>query len=80
MQHLPRDGPGEGQEQMRDYTNSEIAALIDEHIHNERDRAILKRRLCDGVCYEALAEEFYLSTQRVKTIVYKSKERLLRYL
>ena len=65
---------------MRDYTNSEIRALIDEHIHNERDRAILKRRLCDGVCYEPLAEEFDLSVQRVKAIVYKSKKRLLRYL
>ena len=65
---------------MMDYTNSEISHLIDEHIHNERDRAILKRRLCDGVCYEPLAEEFNLSVQRVKTIVYKSKARLLRYL
>lgn len=65
---------------MRDYTNSEIRALIDEHIHNERDRDILKRRLCDGVCFDDLAEEFHLSVQRTKTIVYKSKERLLRYL
>lgn len=66
--------------QMRDYTNSEISHLIDEHIHNERDRNILKRRLCDGVCFEELSEEFHLSVQRTKTIVYKSKERLLRYL
>lgn len=65
---------------MREYTNSEISHLIDEHIHNERDRSILKRRLCDGICYEPLAEEFNLSVQRVKTIVYKSKARLLRYL
>ena len=32
----------------KEYTNSQICALIDEHIHNERDRAILKRRLCVG--------------------------------
>ena len=54
---------------MRDYTNSEIRAIVDEKIHNERDRALLKRRLCDGIKYEALAEEFDLSTQRVKAIV-----------
>lgn len=46
---------------MREYTNSEIIALIDERIHNERNRAILKRRLIDGITYERLAEEFDLS-------------------
>ena len=58
---------------MIDYTNSEIRIRVDERIHNERDRAILKRRLCDGVRFEALAEEFDLSTQRVKSIVYKAQ-------
>jgi Mor family transcriptional regulator len=61
---------------MRDYTNSEIRHLVDEHIHNERDRAILKRRFCDGIRYEALAEEYDLSTQRVKTIVARAKSSL----
>ena len=63
-----------------EYTNSQIATLIDEHIHNERDRDILKRRLIDGICYEPLAEEFGLSTQRIKTIVYKAQQKLIRYL
>lgn len=65
---------------MKEYTNSQIAALIDEHIHSERDRAILKRRLIDGICYEPLAEEFDLSTQRTKAIVYKAENKLFRYL
>lgn len=65
---------------MTDYTNSQIAALIDEHIHSERDRAILKRRLIDGVCFEPLAEECGLSVQRVKAIVYKSQNKLFRFL
>lgn len=65
---------------MKEYTNSQIAALIDEHIHSERDRAILKRRLIDGICYEPLAEEFDLSTQRVKAIVYKAENKLFKYL
>lgn len=65
---------------MREYTNSQIRELIDEHIHNERDRAILKRRLCDGICFEPLAAEFDLSVQRVKTIVYKAQSKLFRYL
>lgn len=37
-------------------SNSELAHLIDEWIRGERDRAILKRRLIDGICYEPLAE------------------------
>lgn len=65
---------------MKEYTNSQIAALIDEHIHSERDRAILKRRLIDGICYEPLAEEFDLSVQRTKAIVYKAENKLFRYL
>lgn len=59
---------------------SEWERLIDEWIFSERDRAILKRRLLDGICFEQLAEEFYLSVQQTKAIVYKAQTRLLQYL
>ena len=59
-----------------EYTNSQIANLIDEYIHSERDRNILKRRLIDGLTYEKLAEEFDLSVRQTKKIVYKSEELL----
>lgn len=65
---------------MKDYTNSQIALLIDEHIHSERDRKLLKRRLIDGITYERLAEEFVLSDRQVKNIVYKCTNRVLKYL
>lgn len=65
---------------MKEYTNSRISALIDEHIHSERDRRLLKRRLIDGVCYEPLAEEFCLSDRQVRRIVYKLQDRLFKYL
>ena len=65
---------------MREYTNSEICHAIDEVIHSERDRAILKRRLIDGICYEPLAEEFDLSVRQVKQIVYKAQDKLFDYL
>lgn len=65
---------------MKEYTNSAIAVLIDEHIHSERDRKILKRRLIDGICFEPLAEEFDLSVRQVKSIVYRAQERLFRHL
>lgn len=61
---------------MIDYTNSKIAEVIDEFIHSERDRAILKRRLIDGLCFEPLAEEFKMSVRQIKNIVYKGQERV----
>lgn len=61
-----------------DYTNSQIKQLIEEHIHSERDRRILYRRLVDGVCYEPLAEEFQLSVTQVKRIIKRESERLFR--
>ncbi len=61
-------------------SNSEIAHLIDEWIRGERDRAILKRRLIDGICYEPLAEEFGLSVRHVQNIVYKQSDILFRHL
>lgn len=65
---------------MKEYTNSQIASLINEHIHSERDRQILKRRLIDGRCYEPLAEEFGMSDRQIKRIVYKLQEQLFKHL
>jgi AraC-like DNA-binding protein len=65
---------------VKDYTNSQIASLINEHIHSERDRQILRRRLVNGCCFEPLAEEFGMSDRQIKRIVYKLQERLFRYL
>jgi len=65
---------------MRDYSRTEVEAAIDEWILNEKHRAILKRRLLDGICFEPLAEEFGMSPRQIKRIVYKSKETLSRHL
>lgn len=62
-----------------EYTNSQIGAIIDEHIHSRRDREIMKRRMIDGICYEPLAEEFELSTVQVKRIVRREQSRIARY-
>lgn len=61
-------------------SRSELQYLIDQWIFNERDRAILKRRLLDGIFFEPLAAEFCLSTQQVKNIVYKAMDRLEKHL
>lgn len=61
---------------MRNYTNSEITEAINERIHSERDRAILRRRYVDGITYEKLAEEFELSVTQIKRIIYKNESAL----
>lgn len=63
-----------------DLSRSEWESLIDEWIFNERDRDILKRRLLDGICYEPLAEEFGLSAQRIKGIIYKAENKLISHI
>jgi hypothetical protein len=63
-----------------DLSRSEWENLIDQWVFKERDRAILKRRLLDGICFEPLAEEFDLSVQQVKTVVYKATEKLIKHI
>ena len=59
-----------------DKSNTEIINLINEYIHSERDRKLLKDRLVNGYTYEKLGELHDLSEIQVKRIVYKQTERL----
>lgn len=66
-----------------DLSRSQVERLIDEWIigpHAERNRALLKRRLIDGLTYEALADEFDLSVRQTKTIVYRCEDKIFRHL
>ncbi len=63
-----------------DLSRSQWENLIDEWVFSERDRAILKRRLLDGITFEILADEFNLSVPQTKTIVYKSQTRIFKHL
>lgn len=62
-----------------EYTNSRIRELIAEHIHSERDRRLLERRLIDGIVFEKLAEEFELSPRQTRTIVHRCEEILFKH-
>ena len=57
-------------------TNSQIAELIGEHIHSERDRQILKLKLIDGYTYEKIAENVQMSPRYIRSLVKKLTERL----
>ena len=63
-----------------EYTNSQIRELIMEHLHSERDRQLLYRRLIDGVTFERLSEEFSLSPRQTRTIVHRCEAILFKHL
>lgn len=68
---------------MPEISRSQIEELLYEWIigrNAERDRAILRRRLFDGVTFERLAEEFDLSVRCVKQVVYKGQEKIFRHI
>lgn len=56
---------------MKSYTNSHITYLIGEHIHNKRDREIMKLHYVDGISAEKIAEMkgIELTPRRVSAIL-----------
>lgn len=54
-----------------------MQSAIDEFVHSERDRFILKRRFIDGIHFEPLSEEAHLSVTQTKKIVKKYEPMLL---
>lgn len=62
-----------------DYANSRVSELIDEYIHNARDREILRDNLVDGMTYDQLAGKYDLSYERIKTIIRKGKIVIFRH-
>ena len=65
---------------MIEYTNSQITAAIDEYIHSDRDRKILKLRYIDGLTYEALSEKYNLSVKQIRNIILRSESTLFKHL
>lgn len=52
--------------------------LIDRWIFDEQHRKMLKRNLLDGVHYEALAEEFDCSRDKVARLIPKLQNKLFK--
>ena len=63
-----------------EYSNSRIREIIDEYIHDEKHRSLMKRRLIDNITIDRLAEEFDLSVSQVKRIIWKDSVIIFRHL
>ena len=74
---VSQEGHGAGADNI---SVSQVEHLINEWIFSERDRAIMKRRLIDGIPYEPLAAEFDMSVSQVKRIVKKQQAKIFKHL
>ena len=63
-----------------EFKNSDLVIVINDYVHSERDRNVLKRRYVDGIKFEPLAEEFDLSVRQVKNIIYKNEKSIFKHL
>ncbi len=73
----------QGKAVITEISRSELLHLMYEWMigpNAERDRAILARRLFDGITYERLAEEFDLSVRHTKKIVYDAENKIFRHI
>ena len=61
---------------MTDYDNSAMARLIDEKIHSDLHRRVLKLRLIDGWTYERIAEAVDRSPRQIGYILARETPRL----
>ena len=57
-------------------TNSEISHRIEEQIHSERNRQIMRMKLIDGLTYEKIAEAVEMSPRYVRTLVHRLADSL----
>lgn len=65
---------------MPKYLNSQMQALIEEHVHSERDRYILRRHFIDNITFEKLGEELGLSDRWVRKIAKRHENELRKHL
>ena len=68
------------QDIINEKSRTEWEYLIKEWVHNEVDREMLKRRMLDGITYEHLSEEFFLSVQQAYARVQKAKKQLFKHI
>jgi hypothetical protein len=71
---------------VREYTNSEITALIDDYVHGDKKRDVLKWRLVNEWTYQQIAEEIekkykkYISVRNVGYILQKELPKLAKHM
>ena len=63
-----------------DIPNSAIIRAIDEYVHSERDRVIMKRYLCDDISMFDISLEMGISFKTVQRAVIKQEPIIFRHI
>lgn len=63
-----------------DIPNSVITHIIDEYVHSERDRRIMKSYLCDGKSMLEIGNTEDISFKTVQRVVAKHEPKIFRHL
>ncbi len=63
-------------------SRSELESMIKEWVHNEQDRAMLRRHIMDGLTIEAITNEVYpaLEYTQVRRRIKAAKKQLFNHL
>lgn len=65
---------------LKNLSNPEIAALIETWVRGKTNREMLKLRLIDEICMEALAERVGLSVQQTKARLYNAEKQFFSHI
>lgn len=63
-----------------DIPNSAIVYAIDEYVHSERDRVIMKRYLCDSLSMMQIANEMDISFKTVQRVIVRLEPKIFTHL
>lgn len=64
----------------KNYSTSDIDAVLDEWIHDKTYRQIIRCRMIDHMTYEQIAEVFNYSCEMIKIVLYDNEEIVKREL
>ena len=59
---------------------SKINQIIDEYIHDERNRELVRRKLINGAAYEPLSEAFGITPRHCFNIVMAAKRIIVEHI
>lgn len=62
-----------------EYTNSRVREIIDEYLHDARDRMIMTDRLVNHVTIERLSEKYDLSVSQIKRIIQRDSRTIFKH-
>lgn len=63
-----------------DYFNSDAERVINEVVHNKRDRELMRLRLIDGLTFQQMAEALDLSVRHTQNLYAKYAPRVFKHL